>query len=211
MLEAGKCRRALFPTVVFVVTAIILSIIKDHNHSSNDIYVEMVRLHPWILQWGVSLCLQPAGWSDPQLSNSEGRSRRGRRQQCCAARRPCTAGYPGTMAQPWCASTMGPGHLSLRHHQDPYVQRQAFLQHPTLIKPGAECMGRRLGKCQGEVFLSTLSHHLANASPCPCLLQNTSVSVLAPLYSAFCLDNRCSSSCSCPGLYADSSPPCAPH
>lgn len=37
MPEAGKRRRALFPTVVFVVKATILNIIKDHNHSSNDI------------------------------------------------------------------------------------------------------------------------------------------------------------------------------
>lgn len=35
-----------FSQVVFVVKAIILSIIKDHNHSSNDICVEAVRLHP---------------------------------------------------------------------------------------------------------------------------------------------------------------------
>lgn len=49
----------------------------------------------------------------------------------------------------------------------PHIQHQTFLQHPTSTKPGAECMGKELGECQGEVLLSALSHHLANAAPCP--------------------------------------------
>lgn len=200
-----------FSQVVFVVKAIILSIIKDHNHSSNDICVEAVRLHPWILQLGGSLLLQPGGWSDPQLTNSEGRLKRGGRPQCCAARRPCTARYPGTMPGPWCAPTVRPCHLSLCHHQGPMYNTKPSSSIPPRQSQGLSAWVESLGNAR--VRSSSVPCHitLPMLPHAHGLLQNPSVSVFAPLYSPFCLDNRCSSSCCCPGIYADSSCPSAPH
>lgn len=130
---------------------------------------------------------------------------------CCKEALHCKAPRDNARA-PACPCSVALSPLAMPPPSPP-VHHQALLQHRASTKPGAECMGRGLGGCQGEVLLSNPSHCLANAAPRLCLLQHPNTSVLVPLYCPFCPDNRSSSSSSSswyPG-YPDSSPPCAPH
>lgn len=99
--------------------------------------------------------------------------RRGGRQRCCAARRPCTARYPGTMPQPWCA----PWHLSLCHNQVPMDNTKPSSSKASSLGAWVEGLGNarvRSSSAPCHITLPVLPHaHF---------LSRTLVSESLPLY-----------------------------
>lgn len=124
--------------------------------------------------------------------------RRGGRPRCCAALQggPALQGTRGQCQGPSVPPAAWPCHLSLCHHQALLYTIKPSSSIPPRQSQGLSVWAEGLRGCQGEVFLSTLSHRLANAAPRLCLLHRPSTSVLAPLYPSFCPDNRSSSSSS---------------